>query len=75
MNNPRTPGAGISGADRISLGSGTVSFLSDARLSLNRYSPRSAAALDREADAALFQGRHRLAEYLADQALVLRGGA
>ena len=70
MTRPRTPGAGISRARDYSL-DGDSAYLSDVGSPTQRRY-RLASRLDREADVALFHGRHTLAEYLAHQAEALR---
>ena len=69
MKRPRTPGAGISGAQN-SL-DGDFAFLPDVGSQTQRRY-RLASRLDREADVALFHGRHTFAEYLAHRAEALR---
>jgi hypothetical protein len=72
MKHPRTPGAGITGA-WISLGGDrSKSFITDTGSSFNDGRTRTAAALDREADALLFLGRHAAAERLSHQADAMR---
>jgi hypothetical protein len=73
MKNPRTPGAGITGAS-TSLGSDQFgAFIAGAGASFNRFSV--ASALDREADALLFLGQHARAERLAHRAAEMRQAA
>lgn len=72
MRNPRTPGAGIAGAWNSLGGDTSKSLIADASSSFNDCRTRSAAALDREADALLFLGRHAAAEHRAHRAAELR---
>jgi hypothetical protein len=73
MKHPRTPVSGISGAWISSLGGDHSKFLiSDTGTSINAGRTRTAADLDREADALLFLGRHAAAERLAHRAADLR---
>ncbi len=74
MENPRTPGTGISGA-WISLGGDrSKSYVAVAGTHFNDDRKRHAAILDREADALLQHGHHQEAERLAWRAEALRGG-
>ena len=72
MRNPRTPGAGITGAWNSLGGDQSKSFIADAGASFNGGRTRDAATLDREADALLFLGRRAAAERLAHQAQAMR---
>jgi hypothetical protein len=74
MQSPRAPGAGITGTATKSLG-GDVLYPNDiGPQTQRRY--RLALCLDRAADALLFEGRHTIAERLANRAAELRlGGA
>ncbi len=72
MSNPRTPGAGTTGA-WISLGGDrSKSSVAPAGSSFNDGRTLCAATLDRQADLWLSVGRHAAAERLAHQAADLR---
>jgi hypothetical protein len=73
MRRPRAPGAGDAGAWIFSLGSETPIAPTDRPLNEDRK--RSAAILDREADALLQMGQHQEAERRAWRAAELRAGA
>lgn len=73
MNNPRTPGTGITGAS-VSLASDDNSLLHEPGSHCNEQVVRRAATLDRIADFELAFGRHRAAERLAWRAEAMRAG-
>ena len=71
MQHPRTPGAGITGAEAGKSLGGDDQLLPHAGPDMQcRY--RAALHLDRAADAHLFEGRHAIAERLSHLALELR---
>lgn len=70
MNNPRSPGGGDTGADRLRMLGGSDFYMCPAALPSN--SQITACALDRRADHELAHGRHGLAELLAHRANELR---
>jgi hypothetical protein len=67
MRSPRTPGTGITGVATKSLGGDELHPTEAVPETQRRYT--MALRLDREADAALFLGRHDVAERLADRVL------
>lgn len=72
MRNPRTPGAGITGATETLGGEISKTSVADTGLPINDLGMRHAAALDREADFELQAGRHAEAERLAHMAAEMR---